>query len=88
MKFYLSGNLMRFSDYDREIEVEADTVYGAILTLVERYPALKPVLLDRENYLRGVHQIFLDGAMISSEYLDMPVSPDADITILTALAGG
>lgn len=88
MRFYLSGNLMRFTDYDREIDVEADTVHAAIMTLVDHYPALKPVLLDRGQDVRTVHQIFCDGEVILPEHLHTKVAPDADITILTALAGG
>ena len=79
---------MRFSDYDREIDVEADTVYAAIMTLVDRYPALKPVLLDREQDVRTVHQIFCDGEAIRAEHMHTKVAPNADVTILTALAGG
>ena len=88
MRFYLSGNLLRFSDYDQDIEIEGDTLQAGLQGLAERYPPLKPVLFDASDEVRGVHQIFLDGVAISGEDIRKGVARDADVTILTALAGG
>ena len=88
MRFYLSGNLMRFSDYEREVDVEADTIYSGIVALVDRYQDLRPILIDREGCVRDILQIFLDGEQITVEDLQNAGHPQANVTILTALAGG
>lgn len=88
MKIYLSGNLLRFADYDREVDVEGDTIHAGLLGLTDRYPALRTVLFDSGGQVRGVHRIFLDGGAVGPEALTASVSADADVTIFTALAGG
>ena len=88
MNFRLSGNLLRFSEFKNEVEVDAPTVTAGIHGLVGKYPALAPVLLDGEKKVRRLHRIFLDGNQLSPEELDAPVGPKSEVTILTAIAGG
>ena len=51
MKVVLSGNLMRFASFEKEVEIEATTVGQAIDVLVDRYPDLKSVLLDGARHV-------------------------------------
>ncbi|MCG8420805.1 MAG: MoaD/ThiS family protein [Proteobacteria bacterium] len=88
MRFFLSGNLLRFSNYHREIDVEAATIYEGIFGLINQYPDLRPVLLDGDDEVRGVHRLFLDGQPLAAEGLREAVPSEADVTILTAIAGG
>jgi sulfur-carrier protein len=90
MRFFLSGNLMRFSNFQREVVIEAGTVQEGLDTLISQYPALREVLLDSARQVRGVHRLFLDG-----EPLELaPGSPhiavraDSEVAVVTAIAGG
>lgn len=88
MRIYLSGNLIRFTEYHREVEVEAESVYDGLLALIRRYPELEPVLLDANREARALHRLFVDGEQVSAAALRDPVRPDASVSILTAIAGG
>src|SRR5687767_1911684 len=46
MTIKLSGNLLRFSNFQNQIEVKAPNVIAGIQQLVETYPDLRKVLLD------------------------------------------
>ena len=87
MRFFISGNLLRFSDFRNEIEVFAHTIEASLASLVARCPALEPVLFG-SGRLRQVHRLFLNGAQIEGADLGQPVGIDDEVTILTAIAGG
>jgi sulfur-carrier protein len=86
MRFFLSGNLMRFSNFQREVVIEAATVREGLDTLISQFPALREVLLDSTRQVRGVHKLFLDGEPIDS--LHCPVGGDSEVAVVTAIAGG
>ena len=59
MHIKLSGNLARFISYQRALDIdvgERNTVIGVIYKMVEQYPALKEVVLDRQGGMnRNIH---------------------------------
>ncbi|HRC54288.1 MAG: MoaD/ThiS family protein [Myxococcales bacterium] len=77
---------MRFSNFQREVEVDASTVRAGLDTLVEQYPSLREVLLDNQHQVRGVHKLFLDGEPLDS--LQAAVRHDSEVAVVTAIAGG
>ncbi|MGD0602521.1 MAG: MoaD/ThiS family protein [Streptosporangiaceae bacterium] len=93
MKIVLSGALVRFADYTKEVEVEATTVTEGLEFLTARYPDLKTVLLDGDGRVRRTHQLFLNGEQVERGAYPLgaaPVScanPDT-LFVLTAVAGG
>jgi hypothetical protein len=46
VKFVLSGNLLRFSSFGREVSIDAPTLSDGLSRLCEQCPSLRPVLLD------------------------------------------
>ncbi len=88
MKFVLSGNLLRFSEFQRETSVEAGTIREGVHALTLRFPTLKPVLLDGENRLRRIYRVFLNGEELDMEDLDKTASPTDEVVLITAIAGG
>lgn len=88
MKFVLSGNLLRFSNFQREIEIPAQTVADGITGLVSHVPGLAPILLDGAGALRKVHRLFLNQDQLCGAELARPVGRDDEVMILTAIAGG
>jgi hypothetical protein len=88
MRFVLSGNLLRFSGFRREVPIEAVTVQQGLSALVDGCPGLRPVLLDGEGRLRAVHRLFLNGDPLGPQELGCEARADDEVTLLTAIAGG
>ncbi len=88
MKFEMSGNLLRFCNFRREIEVGGATLEEGVHHLVEECPDLRTVLLDAQGRMRRVHRIYHNGELINGDELSRASSPSDEITILTAIAGG
>jgi len=88
MKFRFSGTLMRFVDYQREVQVDASTLGTAIDELARRFPDLKPVLLDAEGRVRKAHSLFLHRQRLNDTNLDQKLNEDDCVEVLTLIAGG
>lgn len=88
MKFVISGNLLRFSDFKNQIEILEPTVEEGLAVLVASYPALAPVLFGGAGRFREVHRIFLNGEQLTRDELGRGVGAEDEVTILTAIAGG
>lgn len=93
MKVVLSGALLRFADYTKEVDVPVGTLTEGIAQLTQRFPQLKPVLLDGDGQVRLTHQLFLNGEQVArGEYAlgaaPVPVADQDTLFVLTAVAGG
>lgn len=82
------GMLLRFTDYEHEIEVAGSTVRDGLAALTDRYPPLREVLLDREGSIRPTHLIALNGEQLSPGELDRAATEDDRVDIVTAVSGG
>ena len=95
MKFMFSGTMLRFVDYESELEISSDNFQSALEQLFERKPALRRVLLDGSVQLRRTHQVFLNGERIARDYYGdeearrtLALSAQDSVYFLTAIAGG
>ncbi|MEG3630827.1 MoaD/ThiS family protein [Streptomyces poriticola] len=88
MRFHLSGQMLRFVDYDREVEIRAATLEEALRELAERHPRLKAVLFDNTGKVRRAHRIRLNGEVLTEPAGNLPLADDDCIGFLTAIAGG
>jgi sulfur-carrier protein len=93
MKIVLSGALVRFTDYTKEIDIEATTLAEGVERLTDRFPHLKNVLLDGEGRVRRTHQLFLNGEQVERGDFPLGTAPhdcgERDtLFVLTAVAGG
>lgn len=93
MKIVLSGALIRFADYTKEIDVEAATVAEGVERLTDRFPNLKDVLLDGDGRVRRTHQLFLNGEQVERGDYPFGTAPLScaqhdTLLVLTAVAGG
>lgn len=88
MKFHFSGTLLRFTDYQQDVELDAATVGAALTKLVETTPTLQPVLYDGHGKVRSAHRLFVNGESITDADLGKPLGPNDTLDILTAIAGG
>ena len=95
MKFMFSGTMLRFVDYEPEVEISEPNFELALNALLAKAPALQNVLLDGEKNLRRTHQMFLNGESMEARYYSdrqarsaLPMQPNDSVYFLTAIAGG
>lgn len=88
VKVVVSGTLLRFVGYQRELEVEAHTVGEAFDALEAQHAALRRVLRDGEGSLRSAHQLFINGEQVGRDSLQRSVGGGDVLEVLTAIAGG
>jgi molybdopterin synthase sulfur carrier subunit len=88
MQFHISGGLLRFTDYQPVVTLEADSLAAALDRLAASYPDLRNVLFDRSGAVRLAHRLFLNGDLVSRDELAQPISPDDRVDIMTAISGG
>lgn len=82
------GILLRFTNYENEIEVAGGTVREGLTALTDRFPNLSEVLMDREGSIRATHLIALNGEQLSLAELDREATEDDRVDIVTAISGG
>lgn len=88
MRFRVSGTLLRFTDYQKEIEVAAPTLKAGVEALVARYPEMSKALYDRLGQLRATHRFFVNGVLVDKAQIDSPVGGEDIVDIMTAVTGG
>ena len=88
MIVHVRGILLRFTNYQNEIEIGGGTVREGLTALIERYPSLNEVLLDREGCVRTTHLIAHNGEQLSLDELDRAATADDRVDIVTAVSGG
>ena len=83
-------NVMSFyTEKQSQFPVSASTAIEAVRAAVEKYPALKPHVLDSKDNLRGHIHLFVNDISIRDlNGLETPVAEDDVIRILPAAAGG
>ena len=88
MKFQFSGNLLRYVDYRREIEVDGSTLAEGVDNLVKKFPDFRRVAQDSEGEVRLIHRFFLNDELLEPGNVHCAVGPDDEVTVLTPIAGG
>jgi hypothetical protein len=89
MMVRVSGALLRFTDYQRVISVDAPTVHAALVELAGEYQPLRKVLFDREGNVRATQRVFLNGEPLEPDQLATAAAEEADtVELLLAISGG
>lgn len=88
MKFRFSGVLLRFVNYRKEIELEAETLGMALEKLGQECPLLSSVMYDSRGKVQSSHRLFLAGELISDPDLSLRLQKTDCIDVVTAVAGG
>ncbi|MBX9477147.1 MoaD/ThiS family protein [Yersinia enterocolitica] len=91
MKFKLSGNLARFTNYKKELHIDIEnssTLKKLIDSLLEQYPALKDVIYDKESNVKKGYLVSLNGQKIDPNEFNEPIKDNDRVDIFTAIAGG
>ncbi|MFC7308867.1 MoaD/ThiS family protein [Streptomyces monticola] len=88
MQIRVSGVLRKYVDYHRHLTYDAPTARSALEQLCADHPPLTTVLFESGGGISALHRIFVDGDQLAPDALDDPLTPDATVEIVTAIAGG
>jgi molybdopterin converting factor small subunit len=82
--------LRQHADHQESVMIPGDSLIEVVLILVNKYPALKPYLIDQQSQkLCGFISIYLNGKDI--RFLDnetTPLNENDILSIIPAIAGG
>ncbi|HEY8209566.1 MAG TPA: MoaD/ThiS family protein [Myxococcaceae bacterium] len=88
MVIRLSGTLLRFADYQKEVRVDAPTLKEGISHLGTQYPDVGKALFDKLGQLRASHRLFVNGDLVGKADMGRSVGGDDIVDIVTAVTGG
>jgi molybdopterin converting factor small subunit len=81
--------LRGFTEDQAQVEVAGKTVGELLTSLTTDFPDISQHLFDDENRLRSYINIFVGDENIKDLHgLDTPVSENAEVSIVPAIAGG
>lgn len=86
---HVSASLARHTRGERDIEAHGACVSDVLDDLDHIYPGVRQALCDQRGRLLRFVAVFVNGVDIRAlNGLESPVAPDAEIDILSAIAGG
>ena len=81
--------LRKLTDDQESIEIESNTIGGAIEELEGKFPGIKERLVDEEGEIRRFVNVYVNEEDIRFlENQDTPLKEGDDISIIPAIAGG
>ena len=81
--------LRKLTDNQESIEVESNTIGGAIDELEGKFPGIKERLVDEDGEIRRFVNVYVNEEDIRFlENKDTPLKEGDDISIIPAIAGG
>ena len=88
MRFRFSGALLRFVNYRKEIELEAETLGIALDKLARECPRLSSVMYDSRGNVRSAHRLLVGGELVRNPDPAMALKDTDCVEVMTAIAGG
>ena len=79
-RIVLTHNLAQLAGGDSELELDAGNIRQLLGQLGDRYPALKPHLVE------GL-AVAIDGEIFQDAWLE-PIPPDSEVHLIPRIAGG
>ena len=87
MNFVLSGTLLRFVQYRRNISYNGGTLASALRSLFSEYPELEDLLMETPESLRRTIRVAINNEVVRSD-LSRPLNSGDAVQIMTAISGG
>ena len=88
MLIRLSGTLLRFTDYQKELRIDAPTLKEGIDQLAAQFPEVGKALFDKTGQVRASHRLFVNGELVEKDTVGRAVGGEDVVDILTAVTGG
>ena len=88
MVIRVSGTLLRFTDYQKELRIDAPTLKEGLTNLVEQYPEVGKALFDKGGQIRASHKLFVNGHQVAKADIGRAVNEEDVVDIVTAVTGG
>lgn len=73
---------------EAEIPVDGETVRACLEAVEAKYPGFLAQVLDASGHAHRFVKLFVNGEQIERDAVDTPVSPDDQVEVLAAIAGG
>lgn len=86
MTVHIPSPLRSYTNRQRVIEAEGETVYDALAFLDQAYPGIRFRIIDEQDRIRQHIKIFINREQIT--HLDLALKPDDTLHIICALSGG
>ncbi len=80
--------LDKYTDGEQTIKVEGSTVGQCLAQLVEKYPAIKEALFDKNGKLFDYINVYVNKKRPYPELLNKPVKDGDNILLAVAIGGG
>ncbi len=88
VKINIHPNLHSFTNNQAMVEVSGSTVDECLNQLLERFPKLKPMLLDKKGRLLNYVEVYVNQESSYPEELAKPVRDGDELHITLIIAGG
>lgn len=88
MVIRLSGTLLRFTEFQKELQIDAPTLKAGIDKLVEQYPDVGKQIYDANGQMRATHRLFINGESVDRSQMGRELAKDDVVDIMTAITGG
>ncbi len=86
MKVRIPDPLRSYTNQEKIVEAEGDTVGAVLADLDRQYPGIRFRMVDEQRQVRKHMKVFVNDESVRD--LGTPVSPGDEVTIMQALSGG
>ncbi len=88
-KIIIPTPLRKFTENQKNVEVQGETIIEAIQDLIENYPSIGKNILNDDGSIRNFVRVFLENEDIKSlDNEGTAIDTNAVISIIPAIAGG
>ena len=72
------------------LQVEGGTIGACLAAAETEYPGFRALVVDEKGQTHKFNKVFLDGDLLERDpaVLETPVSPNSEIEVMAAIAGG
>lgn len=86
IRVHIPSALYSYTSSASEVEGHGATLGAVLLDLDARFPGIRFRIVDEQDRPREHIRFFVDGEL--TRVLSVPVHPDSEVHVITALSGG
>ena len=88
VRIYVPAFLQIYTENKRQHYVEGSTILECLMTLAERFPALKSRLFNNDHKVRGELFIYLNKTQVHQDDFSRPLADGDELYISHVIVGG